>query len=157
MELLQLHYFRTVARTEHMTKAAQELCIAQPALSKTISRLEEDLGVPLFDRHRGRIRLNAFGKAFLDKVEKALTLLEEGRKEVSELAGLEQGSIHLATSTLDRLTDALGEFLALYPEVSFRITQASMEEMTQLVEAGEVDMCFTALPINRPDISTVSS
>ncbi|WHX32247.1 LysR family transcriptional regulator [Brevibacillus agri] len=156
MELLQLHYFRTVARTEHMTKAAQELCIAQPALSKTISRLEEDLGVPLFDRHRGRIRLNAFGKAFLDKVEKALTLLEEGRKEVSELAGLEQGSIHLATSTLDRLTDALGEFLALYPEVSFRITQASMEEMTQLVEAGEVDMCFTALPINRPDISTVS-
>ncbi|RKN70091.1 LysR family transcriptional regulator [Paenibacillus ginsengarvi] len=156
MELLQLRYFRTVARMEHMTKAAQELLIAQPALSKTISRLEEDVGVPLFDRHGGRIRLNTFGKAFLDKVEKALALLEEGRKEVSELAGLEQGSIHLATSTLDRLSDALGEFLALHPEVNFRITQASMEEMTQLVEAGGVDLCFTALPIDRPDISTVS-
>ncbi|GAA4845546.1 LysR family transcriptional regulator [Paenibacillus vulneris] len=156
MELLQLQYFRTVARLEHMTKAAQELCIAQPALSKTISRLEESVGVPLFDRHGGRIRLNTFGKAFLDKVEKALTLLDEGRKEVSELAGLEQGSIHLATSTLDRLSEALGEFLTLHPEVNFRITQASMEEMTHLVEAGEVDMCFTALPIDRPDISTVS-
>ncbi|MFD0717077.1 LysR family transcriptional regulator [Paenibacillus sp. GCM10027626] len=156
MELLQLRYFRTVARMEHMTKAAQELCIAQPALSKTISRLEEDVGVPLFDRHGGRIRLNPFGKAFLDKVEKALALLEEGKKEVSELAGLEQGSIHLATSTLDRLSDALGEFLVLHPEVNFRITQASMEEMTHLVETGEVDMCFTPLPIDRPDISAVS-
>lgn len=156
MELLQLRYFRTVARLEHMTKAAQELCIAQPALSKTISRLEEDVGVPLFDRYGGRIRLNAFGKTFLHKVEKALALLEEGKKEVSELAGLEQGSIHLATSTLDRLTDALGEFLALYPEVNFRITQASMEEITDLAEAGEVDLCFTPLPIDRPDIRAVS-
>ena len=151
-----MRYFRTVARMEHMTKAAQELRIAQPALSKTISRLEEDIGVPMFDRYGGRIRLNTFGKAFLDKVEKALALLEEGRKEVSELAGLDQGSIHLATSTLDRLSDALGEFLALHPEVNFRITQASMEEMTHLAEAGEVDMCFTALPIDRPDISMVS-
>ncbi len=156
MELLQLRYFRTVARLEHMTKAAQELCIAQPALSKTISRLEEDVGVPLFDRYGGRIRLNAFGKTFLHKVEKALALLDEGKKEVSELAGLEQGSIHLATSTLDRLSDALGEFLALYPEVNFRITQASMEEITHLVEGGEVDLIFTPLPIDRPDICAVS-
>lgn len=64
MEMLQLEYFRTVARLEHMTRAAQELHIAQPALSKTISRLEEDLGVPLFDRQNRQIRLNAFGKAF---------------------------------------------------------------------------------------------
>lgn len=156
MELLQLQYFRTVARLEHMTKAAQELMVAQPALSKTISRLEEDVGVPLFDRQGGRIRLNAFGKAFLDKVEKALALLEEGRKEVTELAGIEQGSIHLATSTLERLSDALGEFLALHPGVRFRITQASMEEMAQLVETGEVDMIFTPLPVDRPYLGAAS-
>ena len=45
MELLQLKYFQTVARLEHMTKAAEELHIAQPSLSKTIARLEKDLGV----------------------------------------------------------------------------------------------------------------
>lgn len=50
VELLQLHYFLKFAKLEHMTQAAQELRIAQPALSKTIARLEEDLGVPLFDR-----------------------------------------------------------------------------------------------------------
>nr|WP_019537176.1 LysR family transcriptional regulator [Paenibacillus ginsengihumi] len=136
-----------------MTKAAQELRIAQPALSKTIARLEEDIGVPLFDRQGGRIRLNSFGKAFMDKVEKALALLDEGIKEVADMSGLEQGSIHLATSTLDRLSDALGEFLALHPEVQFKITQASIEEMAHLLESGEVDMCFTPLPIDRPDIS----
>lgn len=156
MELLQLQYFRTVARMEHMTKAAQDLRIAQPALSKTIARLEKDVGVPLFDRDGRKIRLNAFGKAFLNKVEAALTLLEEGQKEVSDLAGLEHGSIHLATSTLDRLSEPLNAFLSLHPNVNFRITQASMEEMAHLIEVGEVDICFTPLPMERPDFSALS-
>ncbi|CAI8994447.1 LysR family transcriptional regulator [Brevibacillus sp. IT-7CA2] len=154
MELLQLHYFRTVAKWQHMTKAAQELRIAQPALSKTIARLEEDVGVPLFDRERGRIRLNTFGKAYLERVDKALNLLEEGQKVVSDLAGMEHGRIHLATSTLDLLSEPLGEFLAVHPDVHFQITQASIEEMATLLESGEVDICFTHLPIRVPDILT---
>lgn len=48
MEILQLKYFQTIARLQHMTKAAEELQIAQPSLSKTIARLESDVGVPLF-------------------------------------------------------------------------------------------------------------
>ncbi|MGG3621979.1 LysR family transcriptional regulator [Bacillus gobiensis] len=155
MELLQLKYFRTVARMEHMTKASQELHIAQPALSKTIARLEEDVGVPLFDRQGRQIRLNTFGEIFLKKVETALDALEEGKKEVNELAGLEHGTIHLATSTLDRLSEPLGHFLSLHPEVNFRITQVSMEEMEELVEAGKVDFGFTALPIEKPDFSAM--
>ncbi|TYP73397.1 LysR family transcriptional regulator [Paenibacillus methanolicus] len=156
MELLQLQYFRTVARLEHMTKAAQELRVAQPALSKTIARLEKDVGVPLFDREGRQIRLNAFGKAFLTKVEAALLLLEEGQREVADLAGLEHGSIHLATSTLDRLSDPLNAFVALHPQVNFRITQGAMCEMAQLTEAGEVDLCFTPMPLARTNFSAVS-
>lgn len=152
MELLQLHYFRTVARMEHITKAAKELNIAQPALSKTIARLEEDLGVPLFDRQNRQIRLNTFGKAFLKKVETALTVLEEGRREVADLAGLERGSIHLATNTLNRISNSIGAFCSLYPDVNFRIIQtapASMEDMVELLEQGEIDMCFTAARFDR--------
>ncbi|MFD0696948.1 LysR family transcriptional regulator [Paenibacillus sp. GCM10027628] len=153
MELLQLQYFRTVARLEHMTKAAQELRIAQPALSKTIARLEENLGVPLFDRQGRQIRLNTFGKAFLEKTETALTALEEGRRQVSDLAGMKNGSISLATSTLNRLSEPLGLFLAQYPEVNFKISQASMDEIANLIENGSVDFGFTALPIQRQGIS----
>ncbi|GHO56340.1 hypothetical protein KSB_48150 [Ktedonobacter robiniae] len=65
MELLQLKYFLTVARLEHMTRAAEELGIAQPPLSQTIARLEEELGVPLFDRLGRNIqRLEQSGRKF---------------------------------------------------------------------------------------------
>jgi DNA-binding transcriptional LysR family regulator len=156
MELLQLRYFQTVARTEHMTKAAQELHIAQPALSKTISRLEADMGVPLFDRHGGRIRLNTFGKLYLDKVERALRLLEEGQKEINELAGLEHGSIHLATSTLDPLSEPLSRFLAEHPDVNFQISQAGTDEMMKMMELGEVDLCFTSMDMEQSEWSQVT-
>ncbi|MDF2837036.1 MAG: LysR family transcriptional regulator [Paenibacillus sp.] len=157
MELLQLRYFRTVARLEHMSKAAQELRIAQPALSKTIARLEKDLGVLLFDREGRQIRLNTFGKAFLSKAEAALALLEEGQREVADLAGMEHGSIHLATPSLDRLSEPLNAFVSLHPKVHFRITQASMGEMAKLIETGKVDICFTPLPMDRPDFSSMSA
>ncbi|MBW7456806.1 LysR family transcriptional regulator [Paenibacillus sepulcri] len=157
MELLQLQYFRKVAKLEHMTKAAEELRIAQPALSKTISRLEESVGVPLFDRYGRQIRLNTFGQIFLKKVEAALSALEEGQKEITELAGLEHGVIHLATSALDRLTEPLGAFLSLYPGVNIRLTQVSKEEeITLLLGAGEADICFTALPVEHPEFSATT-
>src|SRR5256886_1659607 len=96
MDLLQLHYFRTVARLEHMTRAAEELLIAQPALSQTIARLEDDLGVPLFDRLGRRIRLNLFGRAFLGRVERIFAELDQGQRELADLAGGEQGQVDLA-------------------------------------------------------------
>ena len=70
MELLQLKYFLTVARLEHMTRAADELGIAQPPLSQTIARLEEELGVPLFDRLGRNIHLNHFGRAYVQRVKR---------------------------------------------------------------------------------------
>ncbi|SEG08228.1 LysR family transcriptional regulator [Paenibacillus sp. UNC499MF] len=152
MEILQLQYFRTVARLQHMTKAAEELHIAQPALSKTIARLENDLGVPLFDRQGRKITLNAFGRAFLNKAEVALTALEEGRKEVADLAGMEQGSISIASPVLNRLSGPLGEFLARYPDIRLRLTQVPTEDLAGMLEKGEADFCFTAYPVARPGI-----
>ncbi|MEN1986428.1 LysR family transcriptional regulator [Paenibacillus hubeiensis] len=158
MELLQLHYFRITARLGHMTKAAEQLHIAQPALSKTISRLEEDLGVPLFDRSNRQIRLNDFGKAFLAKAEAALSLLEEGRKEITDMAGLERGTIVIATNTLNRLSPALAAFRSQYPEVNFRINQiapAATYSIKELLEEGSVDLAFGSLPSPQPGISNL--
>ena len=80
-------------------------------------------------------------------------LLEEAQKEVLELAGLEQGSIHLATSTLTRLSEPLGKFLSLHPNVNMQITQASTSEIAQLIENGGVDIGFTAMPVDHPGIA----
>jgi len=155
LELLQLQYFRTVARLEHMTKAAEQLHIAQPALSKTISRLEEDLGVPLFDRANRQIRLNIFGKAYLTKVEAALSLLEEGQKEVMDMAGLERGMVSIATNALNRLSPAIAAFRERFPDVSFRINQIAPTEtdrIGELLEQGNIDLGFGATSLHKPGI-----
>ncbi|TVX93810.1 LysR family transcriptional regulator [Paenibacillus agilis] len=146
MDTLHLYYFRTIARIQHMTKAAEELQMTQPALSKIIARLEEDLGIPLFDRQGRNIRLNNFGKAFLRKVEIALDALEDGRKEIEELSGLYSGSIHLAVTSVEHLSSPLADFLSQYPKTDFRITQVSMMELEPLLLSGDVDICLTALP-----------
>lgn len=89
MELLQLQYFLTVARLEHVTEAARSLHVTQSSLSKTIQRLEEDLGVPLFDRTGRKLRLNEFGSRFLHRAERALFELEQGKQELSDLSSPE--------------------------------------------------------------------
>src|SRR5258708_33114532 len=111
MDLLQLKYFQAVAQLEHMTRAAEQLSIAQPFLSQSIAKLEEDLGVPLFDRQGRRIQLNQFGKVFLKRVERVFVELDEGRREVADLAGLEHGLIALAVASTQPLPDLLSAFL----------------------------------------------
>lgn len=156
MELLQLRYFQTVARTQHMTQAARELRVAQPALSMTISRLEKELNAPLFERKGRQIRLNSFGKAFLKKVERALTALDEGEREIADMTGLEHGQVSLAMTTLKRFAGLFGHFLSAHPHVSFQITQASAKEISEkLLESGEVDFCLSSPPIERPDVRGV--
>jgi len=156
MDLLHLKYFQKVAQMEHMTKAANELRVAQPALSAVIARLESDLGVPLFDRQRRQIKLNAYGKAYLQKVESALRLLEEGRSEVVEMAGLEHGGVALAATTLNRLSRLLGEFLSLHPKVQFRIIQSPAENSKiQMLENGEIDFSFSYYPFEKPSFRSI--
>ncbi|QKG85527.1 LysR family transcriptional regulator [Kroppenstedtia pulmonis] len=156
MELLQLHYFRKVAELEHMTKAARELRIAQPALSKTIARLEADLGVPLFDRQGRNIRLNSFGKAYLKKVETALMTLEDGRREVKDLAGMERGRIILATTSHKCFSDIIGSFISSNPDVKLQIIQASEKEKVQQLQSGDIDFCITFPPIKQTGIEGIS-
>ncbi|SFT15115.1 LysR family transcriptional regulator [Paenibacillus sp. BC26] len=155
MELLQLHYFQKVARLQHMTKAAQELHIAQPALSQSIARLEENLGVPLFHRQGRQIRLNSYGQAFLAKVDIALHALEEGRREINDMNGTERGHLHIATTTLARFSEMIRAFMEDHPEINLRISQVSAEEAIPLIEAGEIDFCYTTPPIDKSGIGSV--
>ena len=154
MDLLQLKYFQTVAHLEHMTRAAERLRIAQPSLSQSIARLEEDLGVPLFHRQGRRIQLNQFGQAFLKRVERIFAELDEGRREVADLAGLEQGSIALAVANPQFLPDLLSAFLAHHPQVRFRLFQQhAIATLIQQLERGDIDLCISSPPIEQPGIA----
>lgn len=147
MELLQLKYFQTVARLEHMTKAAEQLQIAQPSLSKTISRLEEDLGVELFDREHRKISLNAAGKVFLNRVDRAFAELNEGQRELNQFMDQDQKSITLAVTIPRVLPSLLGSFLSKHPDVRFQQFLKSVSSMKKMLLEGELDYCISSIPI----------
>jgi DNA-binding transcriptional LysR family regulator len=152
MEFLQLQYFQTVARLEHMTKAAEQLRIAQPSLSKTIARLESDLGVPLFDRQGRQLKLNSYGRAFLARVDRAFMELNEGKRELQDLAGLDRGLVTLAVSIPRILPELLGSFLKEYPQVHFRQRFESTSSMKRLLDSGDIDFCISSVPIEGPEL-----
>lgn len=154
MDLLQLKYFQTVAKLEHMTKAAQTLQIAQPALSATIARLEEDVGVPLFNRTGRNIVLNEYGKVLLKRVTYALNELEAARQEISDLSGSEFGYVSVAATAMNKhFCDLFASFAQIYPKVNFQLTQTTAENAKlSLLENGEVDFIFVIKKIERPDV-----
>ncbi len=99
MELLQLRYFAALARNGHLGNTAKDLLISPPSLSMTIAKLEDELGVKLFDRVNRRIYLNEKGKLFLEKVEPALALLDSGIDEMKMIAGREEHTIKIAMTS----------------------------------------------------------
>jgi len=151
MELLQLQYFLEVARVEHVTEAARSLHVTQSSLSKTIQRLEEDLGVPLFDRTGRKLRLNAFGHRFLRRAERVLFELEQRKQKINDLSNPEHGTIELAVTNASTLPNILREFQKKHPHIQFHVQMLTTEEMVTLLHRGEVDFCLSS-PMQGDDI-----
>lgn len=153
MEFLQLKYFQAVARLEHMTKAAKELNVSQPSLSNSIQRLERKLGVPLFERQGRHVRLNTFGKTYLRRIEQAFLELEEGERELTNMAGLDHGVISISVTLPYILPTILKGFLTEHPHV--RVIQrqlGSAFEIRSELESADIDFCISTTPITGPDI-----
>jgi DNA-binding transcriptional LysR family regulator len=158
MELQQLKYFACVARHEHFTRAAEELYIAQSSLSRAVAKLEEELGVPLFERTGRQVKLNRMGRLFLQRVERVLLELEEARRELADLSGAEQGQVALAilpTFGAQLLPGLLSEFKIKHPGISFRLYQNSATAMVDQLQEGEIDLCISAPLIQRSGVSWV--
>ena len=155
MELSQLHYFRVTARLEHFTRAAEQLHITQPSLSKAIANLESELGAPLFDREGKRVRLNAYGQAFLTQVEPLLDQAEEAIFMVRDMRQGERGQVRIGSSF--PLTPPSPvyyyqyEFFLSHPSVSLflHVHAASIEP---LLEARQLDFGISLAPSVRAGI-----
>jgi len=154
MELLQIRYFLEVARSGHVTEAARNLHVTQSSLSKTIQRLEEDLGVPLFDRIGRRLRLNEYGSLFLQRAERALFELEQGRKELSDRSGPAHGTLELAVNTASMLPNLLRAFRMRQPDVHFHVQMLTTQEMVTQLLRGAFDYCLSSPPLEGEDIES---
>ena len=153
MNFLQLKYFQEVASLEHMTKAAESLNVSQPSISNTISRLEKELGVPLFIRQGRQIKLTPYGQVFLKRINRSFFELEEGVSELKAMAGLERGYISISTTLASIMPYLLKDYLTKYPANKIIQNQAfSTEDIKKQLINNEIDFCISWLPIIDGDI-----
>ncbi|GCB50861.1 LysR family transcriptional regulator [Streptomyces sp. NL15-2K] len=155
MDLLQLRYFQAVARYEHISRAAEALRVAQPSLSRTIARLEAELGSPLFDRQGRRIRLNQYGAIFLRHVDRALSELDDGRRALRDARDTGLGRVSVASETLLTITHVLGSFRAAHPRADVRLFQSNAEEMDRQLRAGQIDFCVASQTLTGPNLESI--
>ncbi|WP_099221893.1 LysR family transcriptional regulator [Listeria costaricensis] len=145
MELRQLKYFMEVARVEHMTQASENLHVAQSAVSRQITKLEDELGVQLFDRIGRNMQLTAVGMDFLQQAKIALNELEKAEALVSEYTDPARGTIRvgLPNSLAAKVLPAvISAFRAEYPDVTYRFMEGSNAELMQMVARGDLDLTF---------------
>ena len=134
MELLQLKYFLAVAESEHMTNTAKQLHIAQPALSQSIHRLEQELGVSLFERAGRGIRLSPAGAYVRDRVKPAMETLENAARDVQLFQQGEQGVVRVGVHAASGVAiDGIAAYSELNPHVSFEITQDERERHRDVI------------------------
>jgi LysR family hydrogen peroxide-inducible transcriptional activator len=124
MNLQQLAYFVAIARSQNFTRAAESCLVAQPALSQQIRKLEEELGLPLFERRRRGVELTVAGTTFLAYAEQVLQLVVEGKQRVSDLQNMRRGVIAvmcLPTIATYWLPRVISRYRQHYPDVEIQI------------------------------------
>ena len=147
MQFTQIEYFLMVARLEHMSKAALELEISQSSLSKTIARLEDDIGVLLFDRKGKSIHLNEYGRIFYKKAKKALDDLQEAKTEIQELANIQEDSIAINVMNSKLLPKLFFDFYKKRPNVKIRQYVLPDKLAQQKLIFGDIDLMIVINPI----------
>ena len=147
------NYTSFIAVAEHGTfsKAADALFITQPALSKRIAQLENQLGSQLFDRIGKRIKLNAAGIALLPIAERILQDIKESQRVIENLSGNISGHLSLVTSHhigLRRLPDVLKKYAEDYPQVRLDLAFMDSENACQKIEKGDYELGVVTLPLS---------
>ncbi len=152
LDLYQVFY--KVAKSGSLTKAAEELYISQPAVSRSIKQLETQLGVTLFTRtHRGMDLSAQGGKVIFNEVEQALRLLEEAEKRIEEMKISATGTIRIgASDTIFEyfLADKIVAFHEKFPAVKIELMANFSPDTIEKLKADKCDIAFVNLPIE-PD------
>ena len=149
-ELYKIFY--TVANKKSITKAAEELFISQPAVSKAIKNLENNLGGKLFNRTKKGVVLTEEGKEFYNYIKIALEYINNAENRFNDLINLESGTIKIGVSvTLTKyfLTPFLEEFHNLYPSINIQIDTNITKILFDKLKNGLIDLVILNLPYNK--------
>jgi DNA-binding transcriptional LysR family regulator len=149
MELRHLRYFIAVAEEENVSRAAVKLHVSQPALSRQVRDLEEELGFPLLERTAKSVKLTEAGRAFLQEARDVVRHAQEAVKRTKAIAAGERGEIHVGYApslTIEILPRTLRLFQSRFPKVRVSLHDLSTEEMLDRLGKGKLDVALVVEP-----------
>ncbi len=153
MNLRTMEQMVAISEFGHMTRAAQELGVSQPALSAALRKLEEEIGTELFHRTGHGVEPTEAGRVFIEHSKVTLRAADQTREAVRSLVGLETGSIKVgagATATGYLLPRAIQLVRDEYPGLKFSIREAGSSAVADGVISGELDLGIVTLPVVHP-------
>lgn len=152
LELYKVFYY--VAKNESITRAANELSISQPAISKSIKTLEEQINTQLFIRKRDGVSLTETGNTIYKKIKEAMELIDSAENDLKALTNLEYGAINIGASKTiihEFLMPYIKSFHKDYPNINIRIFTDKTSDLIKKSKMGLIDVIFTNMPFNLPN------
>ncbi|RYZ12999.1 MAG: LysR family transcriptional regulator [Comamonadaceae bacterium] len=153
MELRQLRQIVALSETLNFHRAAERLHMAQPPLSTSIKKLEDELGVLLFDRLPGGLRVTPAGQAVLENARRALFFADEIRRAAREGSDGEQGLLRLGfvgSATYALMPKIIRSFRSLYPKVDLVIEESTTTDLLRRIEDHSLDLALVRCPVLTP-------
>jgi DNA-binding transcriptional LysR family regulator len=152
MELRLLRSFQVLAEHGHFGRAASALHLSQPALSKQVHLLEEEVGAPLFDRGRHGAQLTAVGRIFAEEVAPLLRHADGVLDRARRAARGDLGELRIGFGVVTRLLvpRLVSRFRAAHPQVQVTLRDMSSPDQVEALERGTLDVGFVRLPVERP-------
>lgn len=148
MNLRQAQYVKTIAECGSITAAAKKLFVSQPSLSQMLRQIEEEIGLPVFDRRVSPLRLTFAGEKYLHAAERMLAANAELESQLQEIRQENTGRLRLGisvTRAMQVLPPVLPLFTAQYPNVSLELTEAGSARQEELLRSGSIDLALAAL------------
>ncbi|WP_077611903.1 LysR family transcriptional regulator [Clostridium sp. Marseille-P2415] len=151
MDTRYLSYILTIAKKENMTKAAEELYVSQSTLSQYLSKLESELGTPLFYRSKGRLTLTPAGQLYIQAAEKVMSIKNILYQNIQNIDN--RGHLTVGVTSqfgLEMLTEIIPAFKNRYPEVTIEISETNLPTLTKLILEESIDCAIMALNVTEP-------
>lgn len=155
----KLAQFAAVAKSEHMTNAAAALGVPQPTMSRSLARLEEELGIQLFVRRGRSVRLTPAGKIFAQYVERAVDEIAAGIAHTLEAVDPGRGKVAFGfplTMGGDAVPRIVRDFHSRHPRVTIDLMQGSGEDLLDALRRNEIDLTLLTPPPSSPEIDAVT-
>jgi DNA-binding transcriptional LysR family regulator len=152
LELYKVFYY--VAKNESISRAANELSISQPAISKSIKSLEEQINTNLFIRKRDGVELTEAGDTIYKKIKDAMDLIYSAENDLEVLTNMESGIINIGASKTilhEFLMSYIKDFHKKYPKINIRIFTDKTSDLIRKSKMGLIDVIFTNLPYALPN------